>query len=257
MENEAYQEYFSRTKNKLSLAVWVFLNNNIVTLQMYYAFQLIDFVISLLMILCLYHSVGSIPSLSPSLINAFNFSEPQWMAIVSMSITGVFILILGTICLLIFKNFSFQVYSERRGTFQLLSLFLTMIRLPLFSVVALMILHGFFSFSDVENQYVRYISAICLIINSTSLVVITYLGAYLFKLLLPNGDLIPWSDTTHQPILLYALFKFLLVLTLKLRLDYSLVLIYLLVFFATLTLLYREYHLHFKTHMLSPRPHTL
>lgn len=72
------------------------------------------------------------------------------------------------------------------------------------------------SFSLVDNNYLKYISIITSIISTIILAMYSYMGSYLFNLNIPNETL-PWSDTSHQPSLLSALFKLLLVLTFKLR----------------------------------------
>lgn len=102
-QNEAYQEYFRKTKNKLSLAAWALLNNNIVTPSMYYTLLSFEFAINLVLVLCLYHTVGSMPALSESVLNLVDYSEANSMAVVSMSITGVMVAVIASICVLIFK----------------------------------------------------------------------------------------------------------------------------------------------------------
>lgn len=227
MENEANQEFFRRSRNKISLAVWVLLNNNIVTPSMYYIFLLVDFVVNLVMILCLYHAVGSIPSFSQDVIDLLDFSTPLVLAIVSIAIFAVIAVLLGTMCLLIFKDFSWKTYTEKSGTFQIMSLLMTLIKLPLFSIVVLLIVDSFGSFQNIDNIYVRYVSTVCTILNACGIGQFAYIGAYLFKIQLPN-ELAPWSDTTHQPAFYGNLFKILLVLTLRLRYQ-SLILLYTLV----------------------------
>lgn len=54
MENETYKEYFINKKNKVSLAMWVLINNNVVTKNMYVGFMGIDFLFQLMIILCFY-----------------------------------------------------------------------------------------------------------------------------------------------------------------------------------------------------------
>lgn len=54
MESEAYQEYFKRMRNKLSLAMWILINNNIIHETGYIVFTLFEFTFHLLAILCLY-----------------------------------------------------------------------------------------------------------------------------------------------------------------------------------------------------------
>ena len=83
MENEAFSEYFQR-KNKLSLVMWVLINNNIITRNIYLAMMSFDFLITFLIILCLYNSVNSIPQLSEALIDVIDYSNPLILAIVAL-----------------------------------------------------------------------------------------------------------------------------------------------------------------------------
>lgn len=81
------------------------------------------------------------------------------------------------------------------------------------------------------------------------LALLSYLGAFIFKLPLPN-ELVPWSDTTHQPQLFTALFKIHLVLSVQLRDSHSLILTYILVVCQCVALTYKLYHLIFKSHCM-------
>ena len=54
MEIEAYSEYFKEKKNKVSLAMWVMINNNVVTRSVFLSFITFDFLLQILIIICLY-----------------------------------------------------------------------------------------------------------------------------------------------------------------------------------------------------------
>lgn len=54
MEMEAYQEYFKFKRNKVSLAMWVLINNNVVSQNIYLLFMAFDFLLQVLLIVCLY-----------------------------------------------------------------------------------------------------------------------------------------------------------------------------------------------------------
>ena len=54
MEIEAYSEYFKEKRNKVSLAMWVMINNNVVTRSVFLSFITFDFLLQILIIICLY-----------------------------------------------------------------------------------------------------------------------------------------------------------------------------------------------------------
>lgn len=55
MEHEVYQEYFSSKRNKVSLAMWVLINNNVVTSNIFVLMILVEFVFNLIITLRLYY----------------------------------------------------------------------------------------------------------------------------------------------------------------------------------------------------------
>lgn len=120
-------------------------------------------------------------------------------------------------------------------------------RSPLLILSSLFILHSFFTFTQIENTYLKYLSFISSIVSSGILFAYSYLGSYLFNLSIPNEQL-PWSDTSHQPYLLQTIFKLLLVLTFKMR-YFSSVLIYSMAVVTAAICGYRLYLLLLKSHM--------
>ena len=103
---------------------------------------------------------------------------------------------LAFITLLVFKDYSWQTYSEKKIIFQVQSFIVVLFRSPLYAVSILFILDNLFSFSKLESVYLKAVSAICSILSSIILVVYSYGGSYLFNLSIPNEH-IPWSDTSH------------------------------------------------------------
>jgi len=55
MENEVNQEYFSSKRNKVSLAMWVLINNNVVSSNIFVLMILVEFVFNLIITLGLYN----------------------------------------------------------------------------------------------------------------------------------------------------------------------------------------------------------
>ena len=113
MENEAFSEYFQR-KNKLSLVMWVLINNNIVTRNIYLAMMCFDFLITFLIILCLYNSVNSIPLLSEALVEVIDYSDPSILAIVAIVQAAILLSALAVISLIMAKRYSWKTYSEKK-----------------------------------------------------------------------------------------------------------------------------------------------
>jgi hypothetical protein len=75
MENEVYQEYFSSKRNKVSLAMWVLINNNVVSSNIFVLMILIELVFNLIITLGLYYQVGCMPSMSSSIMNILDYSN--------------------------------------------------------------------------------------------------------------------------------------------------------------------------------------
>jgi hypothetical protein len=196
MENDAYQEYFKSKSNKLSLAMWVLINNNVVSRNLYILMLCIEFIINILLILCLYNEVHSIPTISKQVINILDYNDARYLSIVAIVHSGIHVVTLAFICLMIFKDYSWQTYSEKKIVFQVQSFIIVLFRSPLYSVSILLILDNLFSFSSLDSVYLKSISAICSILCSIILVVYSYAGSYLFNLSIPNEHL-PWSDTSH------------------------------------------------------------
>jgi len=118
MENDAYQEYFKTKSNKLSLAMWVLINNNIVSRNIYFLMLCLEFVFNVLLILCLYNEVQSIPAISKQVIDILDYNDPIHLSIVAIVHAGIHLMTLAFICLLIFKDYSWTTYSERKIIFQ-------------------------------------------------------------------------------------------------------------------------------------------
>ena len=84
MENEIYKDYQKR-KNKISLVMWLMINNNLVTRNIFLIMMVFDFVVNFIIMLCIYSQVNSIPLLSQSLINAFDYNDPTILSIIAIS----------------------------------------------------------------------------------------------------------------------------------------------------------------------------
>lgn len=113
MEKEAFKEYFSRTRNKISLAVWLLLNNNIVSPSLWYLFQCFDFVISLLLVLSLYDTVGSITDLNAIISTLIDFQDANILAVVSFVIVAIMLFLSGFTCFCVFKDLKLETYSAK------------------------------------------------------------------------------------------------------------------------------------------------
>lgn len=249
MENESNNEYFKLKRNKVSLAMWVLINNNIVTQNLFLFFMGIDFLLQLMIILCLYSQVGAVPAISTVLIDAFDYSDADIISVIAIAQGAVLMTTLAMLCILVFKEFSWSLYSEKKFIFQLESLVIVIFRSPLLILSILFILHSLYSFTALENSYLKYISVISSIISAGILFVYSYIGSYLFNLCIPNEQL-PWADTSHQPYLLQTLFKLMLVLTFKMR-YYNAALIYSMALVSTVICAYRIYLLLLKSHMFN------
>jgi hypothetical protein len=105
MENDAYQEYFKSKNNKVSLAMWVLINNNVVSRNGYLLMMLIEFTFNILLILCLYNEVKSVPTISQSLIDILDYNDPFYLSIVALVHAGVHLISLGFLLILIFKDY--------------------------------------------------------------------------------------------------------------------------------------------------------
>jgi hypothetical protein len=114
MENDAYHEYFQKQSNKVSLAMWVLINNNVVTRNIYIFFMMIEFAFNLLLIICLYNQVESIPTISRSTLNILDYNEPVHLSIVAIVHAAIHIMTLVFLAILVFKDYSWQTYSEKK-----------------------------------------------------------------------------------------------------------------------------------------------
>ena len=142
MESEVYQEYFSRPRNKLALAFWVLINNNLIVEEVYFLMMLLEYGITFLIILCLYNEVGSIPALTPTLISFVDNQSPSSMAILSFVIFGVFLLLLIFLCFLTLFDSHWTLYTEKKTLFQVLSTLVTLIRCPLYLPICLYLINN-------------------------------------------------------------------------------------------------------------------
>lgn len=117
MENEAYQEYFKKKANKLSLAMWVLINNNVVSSSLYLLMMSFEFIFNVLLILCLFNEVQSVPTLSPQVITILDYNEPTHLSIVAIVHAGIHVMTFAFLGLLIFKDYTWQTYSEKKVVF--------------------------------------------------------------------------------------------------------------------------------------------
>ena len=97
--------------------MWVLINNNIITKNIYVGFMSIDFILQLLIVLCLYSEVGAVPAISDFLIGAFDYQNATVVGIVAVTQAAILTITLSVICVLVFKEFSWQVYSEKKFIF--------------------------------------------------------------------------------------------------------------------------------------------
>ena len=237
IENEAYSDYFQK-KNKISLVMWVLINNNLVTRNLYLAFITFDFIINFILILCLYSQVNSVPILSNSLIMILDYDNPLILSIIAISQSCLLIIALAFMAVLVLKTYSWQIYGEKKIAFQILSLILVLFRTPLFTLSCLFIINNLSTFDQISNSYIKYISIVCSILSTIFLGVFTYVGSFLFNLAIPNA-LIPWSETSHQPYMISAMIRVLLVFAFKFR--SSIVALYLLAALIVGLAIYRLY----------------
>ena len=70
--------------------------------------------------------------------------------------------------------------------FQIESATIVVFRSPLLILSILFILHSFYTFTSLDNIYLRYISVLCSIASVLILFIYCYIGAYLFNLSIPN-----------------------------------------------------------------------
>lgn len=196
MDNDSNQEYFKLTRNKVSLAMWVLINNSLITRGMFLTFMGFDFIFQILIILCLYSQVGAVPFISITLIDAFDYSDVNVIAIVAIAQGTILILSMAMILVLVFKRFSWALYSEKKLLFQIESAVVVIFRSPLLILSFLFILHSLFTFTEVENSFLRYLSVMFSMASAGILFAYCYIGSYLFNLCIPNEQL-PWSDTSH------------------------------------------------------------
>jgi hypothetical protein len=117
MENEAYSEYFKLKRNKVSLAMWVLINNNLVTKNIFLFFMGVDFILQVMIILCLYSQVGAVPVISTQLIDAFDYSDVHIIAVVAISQGAILTVTFSFLLILVFKDLSWQIYSEKKLLF--------------------------------------------------------------------------------------------------------------------------------------------
>ena len=154
---------------------------------MFLIFLAIDFLIMLTLILCLYSRSGSVPEISQIIVDILDYNDPFNLAIASISIASILILTFALIGLLIFKDYSWQAYSEKKFLFQIESLIIVLLRGPLLMPIVLLILKSYFSFADIQDVlYMKYLSIICSILSTCILTVYSYMGSYLFNLSIPN-----------------------------------------------------------------------
>lgn len=227
--------------------MWVIINNNLITRNIFLFFMSLDFILQVMIILCLYSQVGAVPIISTQLIDAFDYADVNVIAFVAIMQGAILILSFSLLAVLVLKEFSWQLYSEKKLIFQIESAVIVIFRSPLLILSALFILHSLYSFQALENAYIKYLSVIFSITSAAILFLYTYFGSYLFNLCIPNEQL-PWADTSHQPYLLQTLFKIMLVLTFKMR-YYSDGLIYTMALVTTVVCGYRIYLLLLKSHM--------
>lgn len=97
--------------------MWVLINNSLITRGIFLFFMGIDFILQILLILCLYSQVGAVPVISTTLIDAFDYADVNIIAIVAIAQGTILILSMALILVLVFKRFSWQLYSEKKLLF--------------------------------------------------------------------------------------------------------------------------------------------
>ena len=97
--------------------MWVLINNNVVSRNIYILMLFFEFVINVVLILCLYNEVQSIPTISKDIINILDYNHPEYLSIVAIVHAAIHIMTLAFLCLLIFKDYTWQTYSEKKLAF--------------------------------------------------------------------------------------------------------------------------------------------
>ena len=86
--------------------MWVLINNNVVTRQVFLCFMTFDFLLQVLIIICLYSTVGAVPSVSIGLIEALDYSNPLVIAIIVIVQATILTTTFSALCVLVFRQFS-------------------------------------------------------------------------------------------------------------------------------------------------------
>ena len=116
-------------KNKLSLIMWALIHNNIVSTTLYMAFLVLDFAFSLLLIVCLYRTVGGASrEISITIYELLDISDINLLSYLMIIVAGCFLTMTAILMILGFNNFDWEFYSGKRTIFQVFSFLLVVIR---------------------------------------------------------------------------------------------------------------------------------
>ena len=72
-------------KYKISVVMWLLINNNIITRNFFLLFMLFELACNFLVILYMYNSAHSIPTMSPSILETLNYEDSMTNAIIAIS----------------------------------------------------------------------------------------------------------------------------------------------------------------------------
>ena len=128
MELKHHSEYFIRTRNKVSLVVWVLINNNPVTSTVYTFLQAVELAFNFVLILALYSQANVYPNLSDTFLVNLDFNVESSLSVISIAVSGILFFVFCLMVTLMIRHFSWETYSDKRLAFKLCSLIVTVSR---------------------------------------------------------------------------------------------------------------------------------
>jgi hypothetical protein len=143
--------------------------------------------------------MGSISLNLSEVDNILGYDDITLMSIIAI-ITGVILLLLiAFICLLVFRNQSQISYSEKNLIYKFVSTLPVFIRSLFFYLAVKSYVDTLDNFAvTVSKTPIQYLAFIMSIIGIMLMIVVIYLTANFYTLVIPN-KVIPWAETSPQP----------------------------------------------------------
>ena len=201
--------------------MWALINNNVITTPIYAFTVCVDFILGLLLILCLYEENDTFPYFEGSIEYTFELHRNLKYGLIFQTVTfGYLTLLALALMFLVFKNLDIQYKTEHNVFLKMLSFAFGMLRSAILSVfifVSLLNLKIIGNDEDPEASLaLKYLILTFACISLILIAIFIYISSFCYTLAIFN-NLIPWAEISQIPYLLDCTYKFIICLAFVFR----------------------------------------